>query len=234
MKKMACIVLTAVLGAGLLLPVSALEWKTSELINSLDTPPAYYDDAEIVEFEDSFVEGTTNARAGNYYVYLKQDSLGDFTVEFDVPETGVYDIGFTLMGWSKSVLRSTNIRVDDAAWVYVGYNYEDADQNLEHYWYGLSAVLEKGTHTFTLSLAEDFDDSTVKSLYFDYFFYHFAGAEQVAEPAAAETTVPTEVAVPAETEPAPAAAPQTFDAGLLALTGAVLSAAGVMAYRKKR
>ena len=193
MKKYFGIIIAIGLCALLLVPVSATTWLTNELTSELDNCPDWVNDATVVEFEDSYVEGATNAKSGDQagfnYVYLKDSGLGDYTVEFTVDKDGVYNIGFKLMAWSKSVLRTTNVKVDDAEWVYVAYDYNDEDQFSDHYWTGLSAELTKGTHTFTLSLASDFDDSNVKSLYFDNFFYAYAGeAGNSASSAGAETT----------------------------------------------
>lgn len=195
MKKYFGIILSCIICVLLLVPVSATTWITSELTNELDSSPDWVDDATVVEFEDSYVDGVTNAKSGNQpgfdYVFLKDSGLGDYTVEFTVDKDGVYNIGFKLMAWSKSVPRSTNVKVDDAEWVYVSYDYNDDDQYSDHYWTGLSAELTKGIHTFTLSLAPDFDDSTVKSLYFDNFFYAYAGEAGSAAPTAAASASPS-------------------------------------------
>ncbi|MGN1410631.1 MAG: hypothetical protein ACI4XJ_10730 [Eubacteriales bacterium] len=179
MKKYFGFILSCLICVLLLVPASAASWITSELTNELDSCPDWVNDATVVEFEDSFTEGATNALMGDQmgfgYVFLKDNGLGDYTVEFTVDKDGVYNIGFKLMAWSKSVPRSTNVKVDDADWVYVMYDYNDEDQYSDHYWTGLSAELTKGKHTFTLSLASDFDNTNVKSLYFDNFFYAYAG-----------------------------------------------------------
>ena len=179
MKKYLGVILSCLICVLLLVPASATSWITSELTNELDSCPDWVNNATVVEFEDSFKEGATNALMGGQmdfgYVFLKDNGLGDYTVEFTVDKDGVYNIGFKLMAWCKSVPRSTNVKVDDADWVYVMYDYNDEDQYSDHYWTGLSAELTKGKHTFTLSLASDFDNTNVKSLYFDNFFYAYAG-----------------------------------------------------------
>ena len=96
------------------------------------------------------------------------------------------------MAWGKSVPRSTNVRIDDSDWVYVMFDYEEENKELPQYLTGLQIELKKGTHTFTLSLAPDFDDSAVKSLYFDNFFFKKAAdpvpeTEAVVVETAAET-----------------------------------------------
>lgn len=230
MKKLFAAVFALVLCAALLVPVSAVNWKNNTFTSGLDEEPDWYASAEIVEFEDTYEEGTTNARAGGYYVYLKNDGKGDFTVPFEVKEDGLYDIGITLMAWAKSVPRSTNVRIDDSDWVYVMFDYEDENKELPQYLTGLQIELKKGTHTFTLSLAPDFDDSAVKSLYFDNFFFKKA-ADPVPETTVETVAAPETVADTAETTVV-TPAPKTFDMGIIAAVAAIVSAAGYVVAKK--
>lgn len=230
MKKLFAAVFALVLCAALLVPVSAVNWKNNTFTSGLDEEPDWYASAEIVEFEDTYEEGATNARAGGYYVYLKNDGKGDFTVPFEVKEDGLYDIGITLMAWAKSVPRSTNVRIDDSDWVYVMFDYEDEDKELPQYLTGLQIELKKGTHTFTLSLAPDFDDSAVKSLYFDNFFFKKA-ADPVPETTVETVAAPETVADTAETTVV-TPAPKTFDMGIIAAVAAIVSAAGYVVAKK--
>ena len=230
MKKLFAAVFALVLCAALLVPVSAVNWKNNTFTSGLDEEPDWYASAEIVEFEDTYEEGTTNTRAGGYYVYLKNDGKGDFTVPFEVKEDGLYDIGITLMAWAKSVPRSTNVRIDDSDWVYVMFDYEDENKELPQYLTGLQIELKKGTHTFTLSLAPDFDDSAVKSLYFDNFFFKKA-ADPVPETTVETVAAPETVADTAETTVV-TPAPKTFDMGIIAAVAAIVSAAGYVVAKK--
>lgn len=230
MKKLFAAVFALVLCAALLVPVSAVNWKNNTFTSGLDEEPDWYASAEIVEFEDTYEEGATNARAGGYYVYLKNDGKGDFTVPFEVKEDGLYDIGITLMAWAKSVPRSTNVRIDDSDWVYVMFDYEDENKELPQYLTGLQIELKKGTHTFTLSLAPDFDDSAVKSLYFDNFFFKKA-ADPVPETTVETVAAPETVADTAETTVV-TPAPKTFDMGIIAAVAAIVSAAGYVVAKK--
>ena len=229
MKKLFAAALALTLCAILLIPAAAANWKVNTFTSAIDEEPDWYADAEVVEFEDFFEEGATNARSGNYYVYLKNDGKGDFSVQFDVKEDGTYDIGITLMAWAKSVLRSTNVRIDDSDWVYVAFDYEDKNKELPQYLTGLQIDLTKGTHTFTLSLASDFDDSTVKSLYFDNFFYKKAADVAPETEAPVEETVAETVAVE---ETVVETAPKTFDMGIIAAVAAIVSAAGYAVAKK--
>lgn len=224
MKKYLSIIMAAVLCVLLLVPVgAAAEWVSKDLVSQLDDFPEWVMDADEIPFAEQYPgDGMTNAHIGYgssfNYVYLKADDLGDFTVEFSVKEDGLYNIGFKLMAWSKSVLRSTNVKIDDSEWIYIGYDYNDEDQYSEQYWTGLTMNLTKGTHTCTLSLAPDFDNTNVKSLYFCDLLVGYAGeaaaVEAVAETEAPETEAPeteapeTEAETAAETE-AETTAPET-------------------------
>lgn len=224
MKKYLSIIMATVLCVLLLVPVgAAAEWVSKDLVSQLDDFPEWVMDADEINFAEQYPgDGMTNAHIGYgssfNYVYLKADDLGDFTVEFSVKEDGLYNIGFKLMAWSKSVLRSTNVKIDDSEWIYIGYDYNDEDQYSEQYWTGLTMNLTKGTHTCTLSLAPDFDNTNVKSLYFCDLLVGYAGeaaaVEAVAETEAPETEAPeteapeTEAETAAETE-AETTAPET-------------------------
>ena len=209
MKKYLSIIMAPLLSVLLLVPVgAAAEWVSKDLVSQLDDFPEWVMDADEINFAEQYPgDGMTNAHIGYgssfNYVYLKADDLGDFTVEFSVKEDGLYNIGFKLMAWSKSVLRSTNVKIDDSEWIYIGYDYNDEDQYSEQYWTGLTMNLTKGTHTCTLSLAPDFDNTNVKSLYFCDLLVGYAG-----EAAAAEATAETE-APETETEAPETEAPET-------------------------
>lgn len=65
MKKLFAAALALVLCAALLVPISAANWKVNTFTSAIDEEPDWCADAEVVEFEDFFEEGTTNARSGN-------------------------------------------------------------------------------------------------------------------------------------------------------------------------
>lgn len=240
MKKVLALTVTVIIMTAMMLPSSALEFYTKTINNVFDELPPQYANAEVIPFGDYWTEGTTNARHGSVtgqlndfdYIYLKADGLGDFTVSFTVSEKGLYDFGFTLMGWAKSVLRTTNVRIDDSEPVYIAYDYADENQYHNHYWYGISAILEAGEHTVTLSLADDFDDTNVKSLYFANFFYIKTElpTEETEEPV-------TEAAAPVEQNTAPAetvSAPQTADIIVTGCIAAAAAVSGIMVSKKKK
>ncbi len=188
MKKILTVAFLALLCTVLLLPVGAASWITTDTVSQMDEYPEWVDSAEVVEFEE-FNEGTTDANTGDSggfaYVFLKQKGLGDFSVPFKVEKSGTYNIGMRLMAWAKSVPRSTEFKIDDSEWIYLCYDYVDENQYSDQYVTGMTMYLEAGDHTVTLSLADDFDDSTVKSLYFDSFLYAFASEDKPAEAAPA-------------------------------------------------
>ena len=166
-------------GASAAAPASAADvphgnWVNRDFTASFDDP-AWHESASDIDFEDYWADGETNARSGTYYIYLKADGKGDFNVEFEVKDSGYYEFAVCLMAWQKSVPRATDIRIDSSDWIRLEFDYNDEDKELEQFITGLTIWLDKGTHNFTLTLPEGFDDTTLKTLYFDYFFYRFLG-----------------------------------------------------------
>ncbi len=162
-------------------------WTNTNFTASFDDPD-WHSSSDDIEFEDTWVAGESNARCndGSYYVYLKNDGLGDYSVEFEVKEDGTYEVAICLMAWEKSVPRATNVKVDDSDWVRLEFDYENEDKQLEQFITGLTIPLTKGTHKLTLGLPDGHDDSTLKTLYFDYFFLRKVG-DMGAAPAAASS-----------------------------------------------
>ena len=146
-----------------------MQYKYDTLIESMGELPSYLSEATSVEFANFCEEGKTNARKGEdsgiSYVYLKQDGKGDFVVNFTIPEDGYYNFGLTIRVLSAGKLRSTDFQIDDGKIFYLGYRHEEADVGKEQYISGLTAYMTAGEHTFTMSLADDFNDDTVKSLF---------------------------------------------------------------------
>ena len=199
MKNLLKFGLAMLLVSVLALSVGAAEWITKDVTDKLDEAPAWYVEDNAVELE-LWDMGDTNANSsatgadGIYpsgYVFLKAKGLGNFEVPFDVKESGNYNIGFVLMAWKKSVPRSTTFAIDGSEPIYVCYDYADENQYSEQFLTGPTMYLEKGEHTLTLALGDDFDDTNVKSLYFDKFIYAPAG-DAAAAPAAAAFTTYTE------------------------------------------
>lgn len=266
-----CAAVTALLLVSAAIPsFAALEYVTSDVQYQFDVLPDDYKNATVVPLCEDWVEGETNARHGGIadkendageiiefdYFFLKADDLGDYSVKFNVAKDGYYKFALRLMAWTASVPRSTEFYIDDGPKVYFMRDYVEENQYHNDFVYGVSAVLTAGEHTVSFHLADDFDDSSVKSLYICDFYY--AEAELPAEetqapetaapePAPAETEPPapaeTAAPAPAETEPpapvetaapvaapvtpaAPTAAAQTSDSGIPLLCAVAVIAIG--------
>ncbi len=228
MKKFLALAIVIIMAVMMVVPCSAeVEMNVAEFENAFDKLPAKYDDATKVALGTLWKDGATNARHGASdkfdYIYLKEDGKGDFVVEIELEEDGIYSFAVGIMGWKKSVLRSTDVIIDDGPRCYMGYDYVDADQHKNHYFYGVEAVLDAGKHTVTFSLAEDFDDSAVKSLYITDLYYVWEPLPEVEEAPVVE-----EAPAAAET------ATSTFDASIFALAALVVSGAGVVVSKKRK
>ena len=245
-----CAVLTALLIASAAMPsFAALEYVTSEIQYQMDTVPDDLKNATVINLCETWEEGVTNARHGGIfdkendageiiefdYFFLKADDLGDYSVKFNVAKEGYYKFGLRLMAWTASVPRSTEFYIDDGPMCYFMRDYVEENQYHNDYVYGVSAVLTAGEHTVSFHLADDFDDSTVKSLYICDLLY--AEAELPKEetqapeteapaPAPAETAAPAPAPAPAETA-APAPAPVAETAAPVAAAPAAAPAPAV-------
>ncbi len=233
MKRFAAILLTVlfVVSAAVMSVSAAATWK-SDKVSASTTAPSWYAGATKVEFEATSNDGTNarvNTQGDRKYVFLKNDGKKDFVIEFTIDKDGLYNIGFLLMGWSKGVVRTTDVKIDDSKAIRFEFTYTDDKSNWDQYWTGLTMELKAGKHTCTLSLTSDFDDSKVKSLYFDKFFYSYSAA--IATTAAATTTKAA-----ATTAAAAAAkrttAPKTADISVIIAVIAVSAAAVYVVSRK--
>ncbi|MEA4833314.1 hypothetical protein SDC9_76361 [bioreactor metagenome] len=135
--------------------------------------PAGYESATSVECEN-FVDA-----AGNYtghqdqgpydYVYLKKEADNPHaTIKFSVTEDGTYDFLVEIMAYTTAIPRTGLVQIDSGEKFYIGSTHGDRNLITEYYT-GMSAELKAGDHTFTIYLADDFDNTTVKSLFFDKF-----------------------------------------------------------------
>ncbi len=225
MKKFLALALVAVLAFCSVLPAFAAEKKLS---NQFDKLPSNFKNPTTIQLSKVWKDGASNAmhntREGFDYIYLKNKGLGNFVVEFEVKEAGIYEFGFMLMGYKKGVPRTTNVQIDGKGDVYrMEFDYADANDLKKHYFYGIKQELSAGKHTVVFSLTSDFDDSKVKSLYIQDFFYEKTGNIPAATTAA--------------TQKAPAtsgSAAQTFDAGIVLAVVAAAAGAGVVVSRKRK
>jgi len=221
MKKLLALALVVLMAALTIAPISAAEMVNTEFENAFGKLPSEYEDGETIALGSLWADGKTNARHATAdkfdYIFLKNDGKGDFVIEFEAEEDGIYYFAFRLMGWTKSVLRATDVIIDGGERCRIAYDYAEADQYKDHYFYGVAAELEAGKHTVALSLTEDFDDKNVKTVYMTDMYYY---SEPIPE-------------APAEDAPA-ATAPATFDAVTLAAAVLALSAAGVAVSKKRK
>ncbi len=141
------------------------------------TKPEGYDNATDVEFEaqaeaikdDANIFVNDNGTFG--YVYLKApdglENAKSIPVKFTVDEDGTYKLLVTMMGWTGTP-RTGYVQIDDGVCYYIrSEGNEVAEDGTLPMYVEISEKLTAGEHTFTLYLANDFDNSTVKSLYFD-------------------------------------------------------------------
>ena len=183
----------------------SVNWVGTDLNSSFDKP-VWLAAAEKAEFENGGGADAANSFEydGAGYVFLSESGKGDFSLDFEVKEDGVYTIGFCLMDWQNSVPRAADIRVDDSDRIPLECHYDGGDREREQFIFGPAIPLTEGTHTLTLSLPAGFDDTTLKSLYFDYFF--FLRSDKVAE---IEANPPAPEPEPEPViEPAPEPAPE--------------------------
>lgn len=223
MKKLLALAVGVMMAILMIVPVSAEVKMYNDKFKNQFGLPSGFENAEKIAFSASWKDGATNARhatsEGFDYIFLKEDGKGDYTVEFEVDKDGIYTFAVRVMGWSKSVLRSTDFIIDDGPRCYMAYDYADDDKKKEQYFYGVQAMLKAGKHTATLSLSEDFDDSKVKSLYITDFLYTWEEIPEIVG------------------DKAPAAAAKsaaTFDASILAAAALVVSGAGVVVSKKRK
>jgi len=239
MKKLIATALVLLLALTLVSPVFAeVEMITDTVENAFDDKlPATYKDAKKVALGPAWSDGATNARHGNAsgngnsfdYIYLKNDGKGNFVVTFKVDEEAIYDFGFSAMAWKKSVLRTTNVSIDDGPAVRLAYDYVDEDQYKNHYFYGMQAILSAGEHKMVFSLTDDFDDTNVKTLYLYEFFYVSEPIPEVVEEE--ETTAAPAAAEAPKTTPTAA---KTADVFVIAIAALAASTAGVVVSKKRK
>ena len=225
MKKFLALALVVMLALCSVIPAFAAEKKLS---NQFDKLPSNFKNPTTIQLSKYWVDGASNAKhntqTGFDYIFLKEQGKGNFVVEFEVKEDGNYEFGFMVMGWSKGVPRTTNAQIDGKGDVYrMEYEYADADKLKKHYFYGIKQELKAGKHTVVLSLTSDFDDSKIKSLYIQDFFYEKTGNIPVAT-TAATTKAPA-------TKPA---SPATFDAGIILAVVTAAAGAGVVVSKKRK
>ncbi len=184
MKKIALFTLLALLLGALSISAFAADSSDKDDLLNLTLQPEYdLSDLRmnVIDFsyqvepdnDNGIYEG--NIGAGDY-VYLKApDGMpASVTVTFYADTEGEYQFAVCLMSYlyddgRAQPPRTGLVQVDDGDKYYIGANHTT---HLQDEWYvGMTEYLTEGEHTFTIYLASDFDDSTVKSAYFKSFSY---------------------------------------------------------------
>ncbi len=220
MRMIRMAVIGSMLIASFVLPSAA---EGERALTHVTEMPEDFLDAEFVEFEDY------DDAAGEYfnaldlddgswfdYVYLKMEAdLPFITVPFIVDTTGTYEFLIDIMAYETYIPRTGLLQIDNGEKVYCKVQHDD--HHLVHeYFTGFTAELTAGIHTMTIYLADDFDNTTVKSIFFDRFYFIRRGdaeglppdtlPETTEEPTEAPTEPPTEAPTETPTE-APTSAP---------------------------
>ncbi len=196
------------------LPASASSLDMS-LVMSLD-PPDDYNDRKFYEFEyyddmaSGYVGEISEGAVYYQYIYLKEEDYNPhFTVKFEIEDPGTYDFLIECMAYATDIPRTSILQIDDGELIYITSLHGDRHLITEYYT-GWQVELEPGTHTMSVFLAEDFDNVTVKSLFFDCFsFINLTPpADQTETETEAPTDAPTETVTAAPTD-VPTDAPTT-------------------------
>ena len=139
--------------------------------------------------------------------------------EFSVEKDGVYAFVIDYIA-REGKARSIDVAIDDKAnnkWV------DLVEAGAEDHRYAIiTEELTAGTHNFFIMAPTGFDDDTVKSC--DIYGWDLYLVEEIVETEAETVAAADEVT----------AAPQTFDAGIIAAAAAVVTAAGYAVSRKSR
>ena len=143
------------------------------LLMTLDKPAYFdWDNATTIEVEDAatVLQGASKSSIEDRnFIYIKKShAYPKVVVPFTVAEDGAYDFIFAICAKSRAegIISNGLVQIDDGPMFYTGSEHLDRNGILE-YFTGASATLTAGEHTITFYLAPDFDDSSVKSIYYD-------------------------------------------------------------------
>ena len=147
------------------------------LLQSLEKPVNFdWDNATTIEVEDAatVLQGATKSTiADRNFIYIKKShAYPKVVVPFTIAEEGTYDFIFSVCAKSRAegIISNGLVQIDDGGMYYTGSEHLDRNGVLE-YFMGVTATLTAGEHTITFYLAPDFDDSSVKSIYYDQIIY---------------------------------------------------------------
>lgn len=216
MKKFPVLIISFVVILLTALPVNAMaEVITDTMTMTLDKPSVIANavPVEIEDFEDAAGQATSTIEPF-VYTYLK--AIADnphITIPFNVSEDGMYDVVVEVMSNAGELPRTGLIQIDDSDKVYMNTLHGDRTQ-IPEYFTGMQVMLSAGDHKVHLYLGDDFDDTTVKSLFFDKFYVVKTGEIPVVETHHIEEA-PVQESAPVQQVKATVTAPQTNDITLI-------------------
>ena len=150
--------------------VSALP---TELGMTLDKPAGFdWDKATTLEVEDNVtvMNGGSKSNIGSRnFIYLKKThDYPRADMPFTVSEDGAYEFIITICAKKRNpgILSTGLVQIDEGPMYLLSSEHGDRNEVLE-YFAGISEYLTKGEHVMHFYLTDDFDDSSVKSIYFD-------------------------------------------------------------------
>lgn len=170
--------------SGTFLPVGAADSDPVDVSGNTsdELPPLFSPDEDMYELEDLYTEdsnGCLHGRNGAFdYYYLKGDyETAYMSFPFQAEQEGTYEICIALMTILSSVPRSAEISINGESRYYIERDYRDVPDGVSNTEYvsGITAYLRKGTNVLTVYLGSTFDNVSMKSLFFDKFFFYRTG-----------------------------------------------------------
>lgn len=219
------------------LPINAMaDVITDTMTMTLDKPSVIANAVpiEIEDYEDAAGQATSTIEPF-VYTYLK--AIADnphITIPFNVSEDGIYDVVVEVMSNAGPLPRTGLIQIDDSDKVYMNTLHGDRTQ-IPEYFTGMQVALSAGDHKVHLYLGDDFDDTTVKSLFFDKFYVVKTSEIPVIEIAPIQTES-TSIQESAPVQQVTVTAPQTSDITLILsvmAAGSLLTGLKIKIKRKK-
>ncbi len=120
-------------------------------------------------------------------------------IGFEIEQDGTYAFMMEVMAQEGPVPRAGRIQIDDGD-IYHIKELHDQGNYVREYYTGIEEELDAGSHTLTIYPAEDFDDTTVKAMFFDCFYFVNTTPVIPAQTDAPEESAAPETAAPAASE----------------------------------
>ncbi len=147
-----------------------------DLEMTLDMPAQFADAAkyevETVAYKLNGSSTSTVGSCGVVYIKKSHDYPGT-SFKFTVDADGTYEVLIAIGGkdrTSAGACATGLVQVDNGQKYYLNSPCQNADGTSE-YFVGMTVELTAGEHDFHMYLAEDFNDASVKSIYFDYISF---------------------------------------------------------------